>query len=404
MLPLQKIADYNIIEVLLENEIAGRTTYLAQNKSGKNVVLKQFEFATPKASFAALRAIEKELKVLSSLNHPNIPEYIEYIETNTGFILVIEYINATNLSKFGKQFSLFEIERIVKDVLKILEYLQKQNPPIVHRDIKPENILWDGSKAYLIDFGLAMASAQTMTLNTTIGGTFGFCPPEIYRSKKSQINSDLYSLGVTIFCLLGNISSFEVENYINTDFSLKIQKLSSKVDDRFLKWLQKLAHPDPERRYRDALSARGAFKNLDRVDNLILKKQAATTSAEKSLVRTNSFRSFLIKGGATLASVSVGAKILVLVNRGVREGKCLGFLCGVANKAIIALPSSVPTSMVWMVFVAFNVLVFNFLIFGVVKVFQAKQAGEDHMVIQLQVASLIIILFVIDYWANSVAF
>lgn len=404
MSSLQKIADYNIIEVLLENQLVGRTTYFAQNQSGKNVVLKQFEFATPRASFAALEAIEKELKVLSLLNHPKIPKYIEHIETNTGFVLVIEYVHATNLSKFGKQFSLFEIERIVKDVLEILEYLQEQNPPIVHRDIKPENILWDGTKAYLVDFGIAIATAQTMTLTTALGGTFGFCPPEIYRSKKSQINTDLYSLGVTIFCLLANIPTSEVENYINPDFSLKIQKLSGKVENSSLRWLQKLAHPDPEQRYRDARSAIEAFKNLERANNSILKKQTAITVVKKGLARLYPYRSFFLISSITLASVSVGAKILISVNEKNNDDICLGFLCGVADKVATALPSDAPTEAVWTVCVGLNAVIVYFLTFEIYQVFRAVKEGEDYIAIQIQVTVAIAMLFLVNYWADSVVF
>lgn len=239
-----RIDDYTCVEMLLDNQYAGRTTYLAQDTGGQNVILKKFEFATPRSSWSVIKAIEKEMAVLQKLNHPQIPKYLDYLEIECGFVLVIEYINASHLGCFKKRFTVEEVKAIAYDILQILVYLQKQTPPVVHRDIKPENILWDGEKAYLIDFGIATAATQTMTLTSTVGGTIGFTPPEILRGRKATLNSDLYSLGATIFCLLKNISSSEISNYISFDGTFDWSKVAEIISDRSSRWLQKLSHPN----------------------------------------------------------------------------------------------------------------------------------------------------------------
>ena len=255
-----KIDDYTCIEILLDNQYAGRTTYLAQDNAGQNVILKKFEFATPRSSWSAIKAIEKEMKVLKSLAHPQIPKYLDYLETELGFVLVIEYINASQLGCFKKRFTIEEVKAIVQDILNILVYLQKQIPPVVHRDIKPENILWDGKKAYLIDFGIASAATQTMTLTSTVGGTIGFTPPEILRGRKATLNSDLYSLGATLFCLLKNISSSEISNYISFDGTFDWSNIVLEITDEAYRWLQKLSHPNLVMRFQTPFAA---LKQID---------------------------------------------------------------------------------------------------------------------------------------------
>lgn len=246
MLSRIKIGKYTCIETLLENQYAGRTTFLAQDKDGKNVVLKKFEFANPKASWSSFEAIEKEVKLLQKLNHPQISRYLDYFEIEYGYVLVIEYINAAHLGKFKKRFKIEEVKAIAFDILNILIYLQQQNPPIVHRDIKPENILWDGKKAYLIDFGIATTSASTVTLTKTTGGTIGFTPPEIFRCRKATFNSDLYSLGATLFCLLNNIGSSEISNYISYDGTFDWSQCALDVSEGGYIWLQELSHPNTQ--------------------------------------------------------------------------------------------------------------------------------------------------------------
>lgn len=256
------IGNYSCTEVLLNNEIAGRTTYLAKDRNKNNVVLKSFEFNNPRSSWSAFKSLEKEVEFLKRIEHSQIPKYLDYFQTENGFVLVTEYIDAANLSYYRKRFKIKEVLDIAKQVLKILVYLQGLNPPVIHRDIKPSNILLDRSRrAYLIDFGIATAANHTMTLTSTIGGTLGFSAPEILRGRTAMLNSDLYSLGVTLFCLLKNIFSRDVNNYIKADFSLDWNKLN--LDVEVARWLKYLSHPDWEKRFSSPIEAIASLEDLD---------------------------------------------------------------------------------------------------------------------------------------------
>jgi serine/threonine protein kinase len=92
-----------------------------------------------------------------------------------------------------------------------LIYLHSQDPAILHRDIKPSNIkLTPDGRIKLVDFGLVKVLADddsNRTLTVVQGrGTAAFTPLEQYGGDTggTDVRSDLYSLGATVYNLLTN--------------------------------------------------------------------------------------------------------------------------------------------------------------------------------------------------------
>ena len=158
--------------------------YLAEDTmSGARVVLK--ELLLGKASdWKAVELFERESAILKNLNHPAIPAYIDAFHLDDGerIFLVQEYIAGDNLEALLEAGELFD-EKVLRDflrqILDILDYLQRFSPPVVHRDIKPSNILRGSrGKYYLIDFGGVQLITQDRVGGSTVVGTNGFMPPE----------------------------------------------------------------------------------------------------------------------------------------------------------------------------------------------------------------------------------
>ncbi len=77
-------------------------------------------------------------------------------------------------------------------------------PGGLHRDIKPSNLLLDvQGTVWVTDFGLAkaMADSDNLTNDGDILGTLRYMAPERFRGQ-SDIRSDLYALGLTLYELL----------------------------------------------------------------------------------------------------------------------------------------------------------------------------------------------------------
>jgi serine/threonine protein kinase len=264
---------YQIDRVLGHNLNGGRITYLARDLNrDKPVVIKQFQFATIGNTWGDYDAYQREVDILQQLNHPRIPKYISSWETPTGFCLVQEYKSGTTLANSGREFSLEAVKQIAIDILEVLIYLQQQQPAIIHRDLKPENILIDDAigqrlhqrdRIYVIDFGFARINNTDLTASSTIKGTLGFMPPEQLFNRPLTKSSDLYSLGVTLVCLLTGHKSTEIDRLIDHNYRLDLPAHLSRLPPKFLAWLTKMTDPNPDSRYPDAQTALTTLQTLD---------------------------------------------------------------------------------------------------------------------------------------------
>jgi serine/threonine protein kinase len=254
---------YEVIRELGRNQEGGRITYLANVwKSHQQVVIKEFNLASTGTDWSGLKAYEREIKILQTTNHPRIPRYISSFETSTGFYLVQEYKNAPSLG-VRRSFNPEEIKQIALSILEILVYLQQQVDPIIHRDIKPENILVDDQlNAYLVDFGLAQTQKTTTTFSSLAAGTPGFMPPEEYLGYSLTQASDLYSLGVTLICLLTDTNSVDVGKLIDERNRFNFQKLVPQLNPHFRSWLIKMVERKWNYRYANAAVALKAIKPI----------------------------------------------------------------------------------------------------------------------------------------------
>jgi serine/threonine protein kinase len=255
---------YQITKELGANREGGRITWQALAlKSQELVVIKQFCFASTNSSWSGYKAYEREIELLQQLNHPGIPRYLGSIETDNGFCLIQEYKPALSLTE-KKDFKLEEVKIIIIKILEILVYLQKQTPPIFHRDIKPENILIDAElNTYLVDFGFASLGNKEVTASSVFKGTPGFIPPEqIIQPTKA---SDLYSLGVTIICLLTGKKSPNISALATIDnpYLLNFKPLLPQLNPKFINWLGKMVQPQASKRFSDAATAKTALQSID---------------------------------------------------------------------------------------------------------------------------------------------
>ncbi|MBW4717108.1 serine/threonine-protein kinase [Saccharothrix obliqua] len=101
-----------------------------------------------------------------------------------------------------------EARRLAGDLLDALEAAHAAG--IVHRDVKPANVLLStGGDALLTDFGIAVRDTDTtMTAAGALIGSVEYMAPERLNGEDGLPESDLYSLGVTLFHAVEGISPF----------------------------------------------------------------------------------------------------------------------------------------------------------------------------------------------------
>ena len=253
---------YQVTRELGYNSLGGRVTYLAaETNTKKSVVIKQFQFAQG-SSWAKYSASKQETQVLKRLDHPGIPRYLDDFQTDSGFCIVQEYINAQ--SACDRTFSLPDIKKIAIATLEILAYLQSQKMPVIHRDIKPENLLIDEHlNVYLVDFGFARIGGGYIAASSVVKGTMGFMPPEQMFNRELTKASDIYGLGITLICLLTGTRSADVGNLIDANYGIHFRHLVPPLQPGWMNWLEKMVAPRIQNRYQSAADALAALESLD---------------------------------------------------------------------------------------------------------------------------------------------
>lgn len=118
-------------------------------------------FGVPKAERVR---IVNEVRLLERLHHPNIISFHgSWVNRETErVIFVTEILSSGTLKSFVSKVQLVRwkiFKRWAIQILKGLEYLHSQDPPIIHRDLKCDNIFINGTSGDLRigDFGLSTA-------------------------------------------------------------------------------------------------------------------------------------------------------------------------------------------------------------------------------------------------------
>ncbi|GEM_PF-872926 len=224
------------------------TLYLASDSHlpGRWVVKEMSEvFPNEEDRQVILEHFQKEVAILSMLNHQGMPRIIDYFESEGNRYIVEEFIEGTTLheqvaERIGSENQ--AIEAGIR-ILSILEYLHQNG--IIYRDLKPHNILVSPDGNYrLIDFGIARLYSIGKRRDTVLMGTPGFAAPEHYGNRQTDERSDIYSLGATLhYMVTGKEPSlspfcFEAPHLLNSSVSrwfsdIVMTALEARPEDRF---------------------------------------------------------------------------------------------------------------------------------------------------------------------------
>lgn len=83
-------------------------------------------------------------------------------------------------------------------------------------------------------------------------------------------------------------------------------------------------------------------------------------------------------------------------------GTCAGFLCGAIDKIVTTPPYDANAEMIRAVFIGANAIIVAFLAWRVVKVLQARDAGEEYQSIASNAVLTVVALLIVNYFADYV--
>ena len=153
----------------------------------------------------ARRLFVNEAKAAGALDHPNILKIYDAGEEAGKPYMVMEYIpQARTLRPYCKPDELLPIPEIIRIAIQCAEALEyAHGRGIVHRDIKPANVMLtrDG-EVKIGDFGIAKRLMTEDTQTKRMVGSPRYMSPEQVNNEDVTAQSDLYSLGISLYELL----------------------------------------------------------------------------------------------------------------------------------------------------------------------------------------------------------
>jgi eukaryotic-like serine/threonine-protein kinase len=142
-----------------------------------------------------------EARALARLDHPGIVGVHDLIEDGGEPWIVLELLTGRTLAAALADGPL-PVADVARIALRVLDALQAvHRAGLVHRDVKPANIqLCDDGRVVLTDFGIASVPDDQTTMPAGgIAGSPAYLSPERARGDADGPESDLFSLGATLY-------------------------------------------------------------------------------------------------------------------------------------------------------------------------------------------------------------
>lgn len=198
----QEVSHYRILERLGGGGMG--VVYKAEDtRLGRTVALK-FLSAELLSNESTRRRFLHEARAASVIDHPNVCHVYEVGEADGRFFMAMSFCDGRSLREVidAGPVPPREAFGIAFGIAQGLWAAHRRG--IVHRDIKPANvILTDDGFVRIVDFGLALLSGHSrVTTSGVTVGTVAYMSPEQTSDAVVAANTDIWSLGVTLYEML----------------------------------------------------------------------------------------------------------------------------------------------------------------------------------------------------------
>ncbi len=180
---------------------------------GRQVAIKELKFANaPEDASVLSERMLREVRAAGRLNDPAVVTVYDVVNEGGATFIVMELVEAPTLADLVRERGPMPAQQVALVGERVLSALRSAHTAgIVHRDVKPANIMVapDG-RVKLTDFGIAQATDDPrLTTSGMIVGSPAFMAPERVEGRDAMPESDLWSLGTTLFFAAEGIVAFE---------------------------------------------------------------------------------------------------------------------------------------------------------------------------------------------------
>jgi Tol biopolymer transport system component len=273
--PATRLGPYEILGPLGAGGM-GEVYRARDTRLGRDVAIKVLP-ATFSGDAERVGRLEREAKLLASLNHPNIAALFGIEQQDGMLCLALELVEGPTLADRLRRGAIpvDEAFAIAAQIAAALE--AAHDAGIVHRDLKPGNVMLRADGVVkVLDFGLAKGAASadsnpelsnspTLTHMATgmgvILGTAAYMSPEQARGRGVDRRTDIWSFGCVLYEMLSGQQLFSGDTVSDTiarilerepDWSAIPAAVPEKIRDLLRRCLEK----DARKRLRDIGDAR----------------------------------------------------------------------------------------------------------------------------------------------------
>ena len=216
-----------------------------------------------------LRLFLEEARVSASLHHGAIAQVLDFGVVSGSHYLALELVEGLDLrtvirrlAESNDRLTTGVVAHLAFELAGALEFAHAATDRgrargVVHRDISPSNVLLSRhGEVKLTDFGIAKAmSADVATRTAVVKGKLPYMAPEYASAGQFNAQSDLFSLGVTLYECVAGRRPFDGANDLETLENLQrgrhrpLPEAVPGVDSAFATAVERLIEADPAVRY-----------------------------------------------------------------------------------------------------------------------------------------------------------
>jgi serine/threonine protein kinase len=170
----------------LQREVAIKTLHFSEADPGLNAVLLD------------------EARTVSKFHHPNVVPVHDVGEQDGDVYLVFEYVDGGSLQDALRTGGAMQPARAAHLMRQVADALAQAHAlGIIHRDLKPSNILLDRTGVpRVMDFGIAVRSADPGEDGPGLVGTPGYMAPEYVTGRMVSERMDVFAAGLVLLEML----------------------------------------------------------------------------------------------------------------------------------------------------------------------------------------------------------
>jgi serine/threonine protein kinase len=161
----------------------------------------------------------REARTTARLNHPNVVGVYDIVEDEDRPWIVMEFVPSRSLAEVVRADGPLSPQRAAEIGLQLLGGLRAAHlAGVLHRDVKPSNVLLaEDGRVVLGDFGIATAKGgSTVTSSGVLIGSPSYMAPERARGSDIGPESDMWSLGATLYTAVEGRPPFDRDSAVAT--------------------------------------------------------------------------------------------------------------------------------------------------------------------------------------------